>query len=274
MNPTPHAFEIKELIASSIDVSAPEPFGTYLFAYDEQGAEIARDLERTVFLEAFNNTSSLLFDEYHRFERASIFICVIDHRRRECAGMMRVILPVRGGPGLKSLLDVEPIWKRSAATLFEEAGLEYDPDQSWDIATLAVAREYRTAASLGLMHIGLYQAIARLGRHFGVKWLVAILDYAVYRLIRLQLRRCFVALAEERSYLGSARSVPACCALQIAEAETRENDSILHELIYVGSTIKPALRQLDLSSAIGRVEELVDVSSSSNDRRQAPRIPR
>jgi len=187
---------------------------------------------------------------------------------------MRLILPVEGGPGLKSLLDIEPVWGRRAATLFKEAGFDYDPNQSWDIATLAVSREYRTAASLGLMHIGLYQVVARLGRYFEVKWLVAILDYAVYRLIRLQLRRCFVALAEERSYLGSARSVPACCALQIAEAETRENDSVLHEMIYVGSTIKPALRQIDLPSAIGRVQGLLDIKASDNVKRPAPRIAR
>lgn len=265
MPSTPDAFEVRDLIKSAIDLSAPEPFGTYLFANFEPGAEIARDLERSVFLEAFDNTPALLHDEYHQFERASIFLCVIDHRRVACAGMMRMILPIKGGPGLKSLLDVEPVWSQSAESLLEASGFNYQPNHTWDIATLAVAREYRTAASLGLMHIGLYQAVARLGRHFDVTLLVAILDYAVYRLIRLQLRRCFIALADERPYLGSIRSVPSCCALQVAEAETRENDPALHELIYVGSAIKPALRQIDLPQAIGRVQHLL-VGSTSGDR--------
>lgn len=260
-----YPLDIKDLIAATIDLSVSEPFGTYAFASHESGAEIARDLERSVFLEAFNNTPALLSEEYDRYEPASLFLCVIDHRRRECAGMMRIILPVRGGPGLKSLIDMDTVWGVSASAMFERAEIPYEPKRSWDIATLAVARDYRTAAALGMMHIGLYQALARLGRHFDTKYLVAILDYAVYRLIRLQLRRYFVALAEEHEYLGSERSVPAYCDLQLAEIEARENDPTLHELIYVGSTLKPALRQLDLPRAIKMVSELLgrDVTKNS-----------
>ncbi len=112
------------------------------------------------------------------------------------------------------------------------------------------------------MHIGCYQAVARLARHFDIAWLVAILDYPVYRLIRLQLRRIFVAYGDERPYLGSARSVPAYCPIKAAEAEARAEDSSLHELIYVGSAIKDALRQVDLGAAIRAVEETLGTANT------------
>ncbi len=115
------------------------------------------------------------------------------------------------------------------------------------------------------MHIGLYQAVARLARHFGVTWLVAISDYAVYRLIRLQLRRIFVAYGDERSYLGSARSVPAYCPIRDAELEAAAADSSLHELIYVGSAIKDALRQIELAPAIEALQGLFDRSGSLDE---------
>jgi hypothetical protein len=249
---------ISDLISAAVDTTVVEPFGTYLFVNDDPGSEIARDLERSVFLDAFGNTAEQLSNEYDQYEPASLFLCVIDHRRKVCAAMMRIIVPIEGGPGLKSLVDIEPVWGRSPEELYRESGFTYAPQASWDIATLAVERDYRTAASLGMMHIGLYQALARLGRHFEIKWIVAIQTYAVYRLTRLQLRRSFVSIAGERVYLGGERSVPVCCDLPQAEREAFEADPTFYELIYTGSTIKAALRQIDLTQAINEVSTLFD----------------
>jgi hypothetical protein len=247
----------RTLVKTSVDTTAPEPFGAYVFSTSDPAAEIARGLERNVFLDAFGNTPELLHQEYHRYEPASYFVCVIDHRRGVCAAMMRVIVPIVDGPGLKSLRDVEQIWGRPAEQLLAESGVFLDASSTWDLATLAVDPEYRTGAALGLMHIGLYQAVARLAMQFNITWLVAILDYPVYRLIRLQLRRIFVAYGDERPYLGSARSVPAYCPIAEAEQEARSADSSLHELIYVGSAIKDALRQVELEPAIAALESVL-----------------
>lgn len=252
----------RSLVGFAIDGSATEPFGSYFFASTDIGSDIARGLEREVFLEAFGNTQDLLHAEYDEYERASVFLCVIDHRRQVCAGMMRVILPIPGGPGLKSLRDVESVWGVGAAELFARAGLEYDAERSWDIATLAVARDYRSAAALGLIHIGLYQALAQVSRNFAVHWLVAILDYPVYRLLRMQLRRGFVAFGEERPYLGSARSVPACCAMSFFTDELRTIDPQLYELIYKGSALTAALRQVDVAPATEAVARLLGATPS------------
>jgi hypothetical protein len=260
---TPSDLELRALVETVLDKTVTEPFGTYVFVTSDPAAEIARALERRIFLDAFGNTAELLDAEYARYEPASFFICVIDHRRKVCAAMMRVIVPVANGPGLKSLLDVAPTWGKSAEELLAASGVPLDPARTWDLATLAVDREYRSGAALGLMHIGLYQAVARLARHFGVLWLVAILDYPVYRLIRLQLRRIFVAYGDEQPYLGSAKSVPAYCPIQEAEIEAAAADSSLHELIYVGSAIKDALRQVELQPAIEALRSLFDEATTS-----------
>lgn len=255
--------EQRALIESALDTSVAEPFGTYVFVTSDPAAEIARGLERRVFLDAFGNTAALLDEEYLPYEMASFFVCVIDHRRKVCAAMMRVIVPVTNGPGLKSLLDVGPTWGESAEALLAASDIPLDPAHTWDLATLAVDRAYRSGAALGLMHVALYQAVARLARHFGVTWLVAILDYPVYRLIRLQLHRIFVAYGDERAYLGSARSVPAYCPIKEAELEAAATDSSLHELIYEGAAIKAALRQVELEPAIDAVRGLFDEAATS-----------
>jgi hypothetical protein len=261
---TPSDLEQRALAYFGLGATVTEPFGTYVFVTSDPAAEIARGLERRVFLDAFGNTAELLVKEYQPYERASFFVCVINHRRRVCAAMMRVIVPIADGPGLKSLLDVEPVWGQSAAALLGAAGVELDASRTWDLATLAVDREYRSGTALGLMHIGLYQAVARLARYFAVNWLVAILDYPVYRLIRLQLRRIFVAYGEERPYLGSARSVPAYCPIRDAELEAATADPDLHELIYVGSAIKDALRQVELEPATRALQGLFQQAAAAS----------
>ncbi len=46
--------------------------------------------------------AELLDEEYHRYEPASYFVCVVDHRRAICAAMMRIIVPIDDGPGLRA----------------------------------------------------------------------------------------------------------------------------------------------------------------------------
>ena len=83
-------------------------FGVYVLRSDEPAAELARHVEREVFLEFFGNTPELLAAEYGPYESASVFICVIDHVLRQPAGVMRIIVP--SACGAKSLHDLEARW--------------------------------------------------------------------------------------------------------------------------------------------------------------------
>ena len=228
---------------------AKEPFGAYLFAAGEPGAELGRHLERAVFLEAFGNTPALLDAEYGRYEASSIFICVVDHRRGVPAGVMRVLTP--SPAGFKSLDDIETVWGRPAATLIERTRLALDVTRTWDIATLAVADGYRGAAAQGIICMGLYQTLTLAALHCGIDWFIAILDMPVFRMLRWKLRMIFAGYADigPLPYLGSAASLPAWCDVIEAERRLAEQDPDLHEILVLGRGLEPALRRFDIACA-------------------------
>ena len=241
--------ELRALVREVVDTNTAEPFGAYVFAYDEPGAEIGRVLEQEVFLEAFGNTTAQLADEYDAYESSSVFFCVIDHRRATTAGVMRMILPTEHGPGLKSLVDLAPVWGKPATELFAAAGLELEISRTWDIATLAVAPEYRSAASAGLVSLGLYQGFVRTAGRVGIESLVTILDHVAFRMLRLRVRVPFIALAEGQPYLGSRLSIPALVQLLSWRERLSRMDPELLGVIFEGRGIEPALRPIDLDGA-------------------------
>lgn len=241
--------ELRRLAGQVIAPEATEPFGAYLFLGDEPGAELARQLERVVFLEAFGNTPDLLKRELGPYESSSVFICVIDHLRRLPAGVMRVLLPSPGG--FKSLRDIEPFWGETAAVLQERTGVELDLSRTWDIATLAVAPGYRGGAARGLVGMGLYQTLTLSALHCDIGWFVAILDMPVFRMIRWKLRMIFAGYegVAPRPYLGSVASIPAWCDVEDAERHLAATDPDLHAILVKGVGLEPGLRPVDLACA-------------------------
>jgi hypothetical protein len=241
--------DVRRLARETTWPGAAEPFGAYLFAMDEPGADLARHLEHAVFLETFGNTPGLLASEYGRYEPGSLFICVVDHRRSVPAGCMRVLTP--SPAGFKSLDDIEPVWGRSAQELIDGTGLALDPARTWDIATLAVAEEYRGNAAGGLVTMGLYQTLTLAAFHCGIDWFIAILDMPVFRIIRWKLRMIFAGYEGigPRPYLGSVASLPAWCDVSAAERRLAEQDPDLHAVLVRGVGLEPALRPVDLTAA-------------------------
>lgn len=232
---------------------ATEPFGAYLFRIGHPGAELARAVETEVLWETFGDSPEVLRREYGDYEDSSFFLCIIDHRRQLPAGMMRVILP--SPCGFKSLNDIEPVWGEAAPSVIERTGLDMDLTRTWDIATLAVAREYRGKAALGLVSMGLYQSLIMAAFRCGVVWLVAIVDMPVLRLLRWKMRMTwtgFDGLAPAR-YLGSVASIPAWCNLLEAERKVVREDPDLYAILKLGEGLEPALRRVDLSD-IGDLE--------------------
>ncbi|MGZ4785035.1 MAG: hypothetical protein ACXV5S_05150 [Acidimicrobiales bacterium] len=216
-------------------------FGVYVLRSDEPAAELARSVEREVFLEFFGNTPELLAAEYGPYEEASAFICVIDHVQREPAGVMRVILP--SPLGFKSLHDIESRWGHPVDEVVARSGVELDRRALWDVATLAVRADYRGAASGGLVSLGLFQALAMLGPRSGARWAVAILDVIVLDLIQTEFVRPFTMLdgLAPRSYLDSPSSLPVLLDATEFESRLRFRAPSMAEILFDGRGLEPVL---------------------------------
>jgi hypothetical protein len=240
--------DLRQLVRASTQRDAGEPFGAYLFAAGVPGADLARHVEESVFLEAFGNTPDLLAREYRHYERNSFFICVVDHLRGIPAGAMRVLTP--SPAGFKSLDDLEPVWGLPARRLIEHTGLDLDVAYTWDIATLAVTAEYRRGAMSGLVTMGLYQTLTLAAFHCGIEWFVALLDMPVFRILRWRLRMIFAGYEGigPQPYLGSVASLPAWCDVALAERRLAEDEE-LHSVLVRGEGLEPALRRVDLAAA-------------------------
>ena len=248
--------ELERLARSVIDVGRSEPFGAYVFLPDDPAAELGRNVERAVFLEAFGNTEQLLAAEYGPYEATSLFFVILDHRRLRPAGMMRLIVPTADGPGLKSLNDIPPVWGEPAATILGRSGIGLSVARTWDIATLAIDGEYRTAAATGLVALGLYQSTVRTGEALGVEWMIAILDRFVFRMSKVRFTQPFFALAEGRPYLGSRASMPVYCCLSEWRRRLAMADPAIHGVIFEGVGIEAALRPLDLAESTVTAREI------------------
>ena len=247
MTGLPHA-DLRDL-SKTTGAGASEPLGAYLFAGDDPRAELARHLEQAVFLETFANSHELLAREYTPYEDASFFICVVDHLLHRPVGAMRVVTPSIAG--LKSLTDIEPVWGLPWSTLVERTGLTLDASSTWDIATLAVAPEYRGGAIGGLVTMGLYQTLTLAAFRCGVDWFVAILDMPVFRILRWRLRMIFAGYEGigPRPYLGSVASLPAWCDVALAARRLEEEDEDLHAVLVRGVGLEQGLRRADLTAA-------------------------
>lgn len=244
---------VRELVARVVDTDVPEPMGAYVFGPYEAGAELARHVELAVLLEAFGNTAELLDEQYRAYDATSVFFCVIDHRRRLPVGMMRLVVPYPGGPGLKSLNDVEAVWGTPATVLMARSGGPDPRAATWDVATLAVMPEYRGAAAAGLVSLALYQSVLACTQRLGIDWIVAIVDMTVYRMSRVKFREPFVAYGPARSYLGSPGSVPVFLSLAEWNERLALTDRSIHDVLFSGVGIAAAVRPLDLDAAIRRV---------------------
>lgn len=210
------------------------PFGFYIVRADDPASELARSVEREVFYEFFGNTPDLLHKEYDPYESASLFLLMIDHLRRKPAAVLRMLLP--SPAGFKSLNDIEAHWGQPVDEVLARTGLELDYDSLWDVATLAVGREYRGEATQGLVTLGLYQGMDMLSTLVDLKHGIAILDLIVYDNVQKSFHRPFAPFAglEPKRYLDSPSSLPIWCDIREYRARLAMLDADLYEVLYAG----------------------------------------
>lgn len=248
--------ELGELVDQIADPAASQPFGLYVIPSADPAAELARHVERSVFLEVFGNSPFLLAQEYGPYEPTSVFLCVVDHKRRVPAGTVRLI--VGSDATFKSLEDIERVWEQPVEEVLGRLDTVLEPARTWDVATLAVAPEYRGAHTSGLVSLALYQGISNAAFRCGTRWLVTILDTRVLRLIQSQTSKPFAPFpgVEARDYLDSPSSLPVWCDLVAWAERLADVDPSMHEIMVRSQGLEAALRNPNWSGVVDVFEEL------------------
>ncbi len=237
-------------LAQAVIGDATEPMGVYAFRPEEPGAALALSVEQTVFEEAIGDTAAaVLADEFAPYDHASLLFCVLDQHRRLPAAMLRLILPSKAG--LKSLNDLRPTWGMSAQELFAASEFDFDPNHTWDVATLAFGPEYRAAAFQGMVTMALCQSISMLGSKIGFPWSIALLHVPVLRMLQWKLHRPFNEFegVEPRPYLDSPASLPAWMHLPEWHRRLADRDPVLFKMMTEGTGLEPAIRPPDWDKA-------------------------
>jgi hypothetical protein len=198
-------------------------------------------VERDVFLEFFGNTPAMLATEYGPYEASSLFLLVTDRRRDVPAGAMRVILP--SAAGSKSLHDLASAWHAPDPIPVDDTLLPLDAGRTWDIATLAVAQEYRGGSRGGVVSLAMYQALAMLLQQHQVESFVAILDLVVLDLLQTQLGRPFTRFAgvEPQRYLDSPWSLPVYCDVADYMARLRFAEPSIFDIVFEAKGLEAAV---------------------------------
>jgi hypothetical protein len=244
--------ELGARVDALVGAPAPAaPFGTYVVGSSDPAAFLGRHLERQVFGDVFDNSEELLAAEYGPYEPTSLFVLVIDHRRKLAAGVIRLVLP--SPCGFKTLEDVRRQWGRDPARLVASTGLDGGAPLIWDVATLAVGRDYRRATGSGatilrgLVSLALWQAVGVMAYRCGVDLLVAIIDVRVYRLLQSKLGHAFAPFdgVEPRPYLDSPASVPVWCRPERWRARFVDADPTLYGVMIGGVGLDPAVAPPD-----------------------------
>lgn len=250
--------ETRELVTELIDPQAKEPFGVYAWADPDPATELARHVERVVFDESFGNSPEQLVAEYESYDAASLFLCVIDHARRLPAGMARLILP--SVAGLKSLNDMEREWGEDVDDVFLRTGLQVQHDRMWDCATLATMSEYRYDATRGDIGMALYQTLATATVRCGFRWLVAIMDVPVFRVLQWRLLRPFEPYegVPALPYLGSSASIPVWSDVPALQARLAASNPVKCALVFGGHGVAGSVAPPDW----GALEELVAATAA------------
>jgi hypothetical protein len=244
---------MRQQVTEVIDPNTTEPFGVYAWADPNPAASLARHVERVVFDEAFGNSADQLDVEYGKYERSSLFFCVIDHHRRIPVGIARAILP--SDAGLKSLNDIEREWGENLDDVFARTGLHMQPELAWDYATVATLSDYRGGDTHGVISMALYQTFATATIRCGFRWVVAVIDVPVLRLLQWRLSRVFETYEGVAAlpYLGSAASMPVWSDLPAYRARLATSNPDTHDIVFGGHGLPGSVAPPDWDA----VEELI-----------------
>lgn len=197
-----------KLLTSKLLLERPpqseERFICYMVNGDDEFSDIGRNVEREVFHHSFGNDAEEMAAEYGRYEKVSTFFVSIDTVNKVPTGALRVI--GNSEQGFKSLndLDVSSL-QLQPQQVFDHYRID-DQDTVWDIGTVAVLPEFRSAA--GSISVQLYRAMYVTAMQRGIEHFVSIIDQKPLQKLTDYLGIPFESLMDSQpfSYLGSEAS--------------------------------------------------------------------
>lgn len=173
---------------------------------DDPYADIAREIESRVFMDAFHNTPSIMRKEYSAYDDSSTFFLSVDKQREKAVGTLRI---VRNSPsGLKTLNDLEEIGRDypesglqgiDIATVQEEYNIE-NLDDCWDIGTVAIPKEERYGESSKDTSLQLYRAMYVSAKGEGIKHLVSVIAPKAHTILTKYLGVPFTPLCDSKPF--------------------------------------------------------------------------
>ena len=254
---------LREIATEVIGAHATEPMGLYVLRPEEEAAALPQFVANTVFDEAFGADPEMLNHEFSRYEHASVHVCVLDHKRRLPAGAMRLIVPSEAG--LKTINEIEPIWGLPYTELFDAADIVYDAPRTWNLATLAVAPEYRMPAFQGLITLALVQASSMIAARCEMLWTVATMYVPVLRMLQWKLHRPLTEFpgVEPKSYPyhNEAAGLPVWGRLYDWYGRLAERDKVLYDIMVRGTGLEPMVRAADWDRAADQVREITSLAN-------------
>jgi len=198
------------------------------FVLDPVGAELeaALDCEAEVFLATYGNTAEEFEHEYGPYAEQTGFMTILDGDGLAVA-TTRFIAP--GPAGLKTLNDIARApWGADGLRSARAAG--FDPDRTWDVATIAVRR---AAGRTPLCSAALYHGIVTAAQANGADNIVMIMDDRPRRLLSdAGLVPNVLPGTGEGEYLGSPRSIPLWANLHRMFDQQRRINPDAYRLIY------------------------------------------
>lgn len=184
-----------------------ERFVLYRVSGDSKYSDLGRQIERQVFEETFEgNDAEFMEREYGPYEHSSLFFLSVDRSKMCPIGTLRII---KNSPaGLKTINDLSSGYLPVTIAKDEimSAHTIENLNSCWDVATLAVPKEYRRSGASASLQM--YRAMYVTALEENIEHLVAIIDKAPLLAMTDYLAIPFVPIcgSDYFSYLESAES--------------------------------------------------------------------
>lgn len=248
--------DVRELATAVVDPASTHPLGVYAFRPTDAGAALALAVERSMLEEADEEEAGRARASYETYDETSVFLCVVDQHHRVPAGAARVIVP--SPRGLRSLTELDEVWGMGREQVLADLGIVNDAARTWDVATLAVADDFRALSTKSLVLTALLQALSLIAVRCDMPWSVAVLDEPALRLLQWKLHQPFTEFpdVEPAPTPLSEASLPVWGCVHDWHRRLAARDAGLYEVMAEGRGLESVVRPADWDAMAAVVREV------------------